>query len=75
MASVNHVTSSIAAGYVASCGAVLVVAGASKLYRSARGVDGATAIRRALRMPRHQWRRAELAVGATEFAMGMFVCS
>ena len=71
----NQVTSSIVAGFVVSCGAVLVVAGASKLYRSARGVDGSTAIRRALRMPRHQWRRAELAVGATEFAMGVFVCS
>ena len=71
----NQVTSSIVAGCVVSCGAVLVVAGASKLYRGARRVDGDTAIRRALRMPRHQWRRAELAVGATEFAMGVFVCS
>jgi hypothetical protein len=71
----NQVTSSIVAGCVVSCGAVLVVAGASKLYRSARGIDGATAIRRALRVPRHQWKRAELAVGTTEFAMGVFVCS
>jgi hypothetical protein len=60
---------------VVSCGAVLVVAGASKLYRGARGVDGGTAVRRALRMPRHQWRRAELAVGAAELAMGVLVCS
>ena len=75
MVGTNQVTSSIVAGFAVSCGAVLVVAGASKLYRSARRVDGATAIRRALRMPRHQWRRAELAVGATEFAMGVFVCS
>jgi hypothetical protein len=71
----NQVTSSIVAGCAVSCGAVLVVAGASKLYRGARRVEGATAIRRALRMPRHQWRRAELAVGATEFAMGVVVCS
>ena len=71
----NQVTSSIVAGCVVSCGAVLVVAGASKLYRSTRNIDGATAIRRALRVPRHQWRRAELAVGTTEFAMGVFVCS
>ncbi len=71
----NQVTSSIVAGCVVSCGVVLVVAGASKLYRSARRVDGATALRSALRMSRHQWRRAELAVGATEFAMGVFVCS
>jgi hypothetical protein len=72
---VNQVASSIVAGCVVSCGAVLVVAGASKLYRGARGVDGATAMRRALRMPRHQWRRAELAVGAAELAMGVLVCS
>jgi hypothetical protein len=26
-------------------------------------------------MPRHQWRRAELAVGAAELAMGVLVCS
>jgi len=70
VASVNHVTSSIAAGYVASCGAVLVVAGASKLYRGARGVDGGTAMRRVLRMPQHWWKPAELAVGAAEIAMG-----
>jgi hypothetical protein len=72
---VNQVTSSFVAGLVVSCGAVLVVAGASKLYRGARGADGATAMRRALRMPRHQWRRAELAVGAAELAMGVLVCS
>ena len=75
MVDVNQVTSSIVAGCVVSCGAVLVVAGASKLYRGARRLDGDTAIRRALRMPRRRWRRAELAVGATEFAMGVFVCS
>ena len=75
MVGVNQVTSSFVAGLVVSCGAVLVVAGASKLYRGARGADGATAMRRALRMPRHQWRRAELAVGAAELAMGVLVCS
>ena len=75
MVGVNQVTSSIVAGCVISCGAVLVVAGASKLYRGARGVDGATAVRHALRMPRHHWRRAELAVGAAELAMGVLVCS
>jgi Methylamine utilisation protein MauE len=72
---VNQVAASIVAGCAVSCGAVLVVAGASKLYRGARGVDGATAMRRALRMPRDQWRRAELAVGAAELAMGVLVCS
>ena len=75
MVGVNQAMSSVAAGFVVSCGVVLVVAGASKLYRGARGMDGATAMRRALRMPRYRWRRAELAVGAAEFAMGVLVCS
>jgi len=51
------------------------VAGASKLYRGARDLDGGTAVRRLLRMPRHQWRRAELAVGGLECAIGILVCS
>jgi hypothetical protein len=72
---INQVTASIIAGCVVSCGAVLVVAGASKLYRAARGADGATAIRRALRMRQPQWRRAELAAGGAECAMGVLVCS
>jgi hypothetical protein len=72
---VNQVTSSIIAGCVVSCGAVLVVAGASKLYRGVRGVDGATAIRRALHMPRRQWKRLELAAGGVECALGVLVCS
>ena len=75
MADINQVVSSIAAGWVVSCGGVLVVAGASKLYRGARDLDGGTAVRRLLRMPRHQWRRAELAVGGLECATGILVCS
>ena len=75
MVDINQVTSSIVAGWVVSCGVVLVVAGASKLYRGARDLDGGTAVRRLLRMPRHQWRRAELAVGGLECATGILVCS
>ena len=75
MVDINQITSSIVAGWVVSCGAVLVVAGASKLYRGARDLDGGMAIRRLLRMPRRQWRRAELAVGGLEFATGVLVCS
>jgi hypothetical protein len=40
MVDINQVTSSIVAGWIVSCGAVLVVAGASKLYRGARDLDG-----------------------------------
>ena len=75
MVDINQVTSSIVVGWVASCGAVLVVAGASKLYRGARDLDGGAAIWRLLRMPRRQWRRAELAAGGLECATGMLVCS
>ena len=75
MTGFDQATSSIVTGWVVSCGVVLVVAGASKLYRGARRVDGATALSRALRMSRRRWRRAELAVGAAELAVGVLVCS
>jgi hypothetical protein len=62
-------------GWVASCGGLLAVAGASKLYRSVRGVTGATAILRALRVPRRLWRATETAVGCAECAVGLAVCA
>jgi hypothetical protein len=71
----DQATSSIITGCAVSCGAVLVVAGVSKLYRRARGADGATAMSRALRMSRRRWGRAELTVGAAELAVGVLVCS
>jgi hypothetical protein len=63
------------AGFVVSCGAVLVLAGLSKLYRGVRRIDGGTAIRRALRMPRHRWRRAEMTAGGLECLTGAVVCA
>jgi hypothetical protein len=51
------------------------VAGAGKLYRAARGLDDTTAIRRALRMPRHRWRHLTWAAGGVECAAGVLVCS
>jgi hypothetical protein len=72
---INQVIASIVSGCAVSCGAVLVVAGASKLYRAVRGLDDMTAIRRALRMPRRQWRLFGLAAGAAECAAGALVCS
>lgn len=63
------------AGWVASCGVLLAVAGASKLYRGVRGVAGGTAILRALRLPRRLWRAAETAVGCAECAVGLAVCA
>lgn len=62
-------------GWVASCGALLAVAGASKLYRSARGMTGGTAVLRALRLPRRWWRGAETAAGCAECAAGVAVCA
>jgi hypothetical protein len=65
----------LAAGCVASCGGLLIVAGASKLYRAARGVPGDSAIRRALKVTKRRWRRAETAAGALECAVGVIVCA
>ena len=75
MVGINQVTASIIAGCAVSCGAVLVVAGAGKLYRGVRGLDDSAAIRRALRMPQRQWRLTGLAAGGVECATGALVCS
>jgi hypothetical protein len=72
---INQVIGSVISGCAASCGAVLVVAGAGKLYRGVRGLDDMTAIGRALRMPRRQWRLFGLVAGATECVVGAVVCS
>ena len=75
MIGINQVMGSVISGCAVSCGAVLAVAGASKLYRGLRGLDGMTAIRRALRLPRRQWRLFVLTAGATECVAGAVVCS
>jgi len=62
------------AGCVASCGALLVLAGLSKIYRGARRIAGSAAIWRALRIPRRLVPRAELAVGGVECLTGAAVC-
>jgi hypothetical protein len=72
---INRVIESVISGCATSCGAFLVVAGASKLYRSMRALEEMTAIRRALRMPRRQWRLFGLAAGGVECVTGLLVCS
>jgi Methylamine utilisation protein MauE len=72
---INQVIEPVISGCAVSCGAVLVVAGASKLYRGARNLDDMTAIRRALRMPRRQWRLFGLTAGGVECVTGALVCS
>jgi hypothetical protein len=72
---INQVIGSVISGCATSCGAFLVVAGASKLYRSIRSLEEMTAIRRALRMPRRQWRLLGLAAGGVECLTGLLVCS
>jgi Methylamine utilisation protein MauE len=62
-------------GCAVSCGALLALAGTSKLYRGVRGVAGSSAIRRALRLTKRRWRRVELAAGGFECAVGLVVCS
>ena len=75
MISISQVIASVIAGCAVSCGATLAVAGAGKLYHGARGLDATTAIRRALRMPRHRWRHLTWAAGGVECAAGVLVCS
>ena len=75
MISISQVIASVTAGWAVSCGATLAVAGAGKLYRGVRGLDDTTAIRRALRMPRHRWRHLTWAAGGVECAAGLLVCS
>jgi hypothetical protein len=72
---INQVMESVISGCAISCGAFLVVAGASKLYRGVRALEEMTAIRRALRMPPRQWRLFGLAAGSVECATGLLVCS
>jgi hypothetical protein len=61
------------AGWVASCGGLLAVAGASKVYRGVRGVAGGAAVLRALRLPRRWWRAAETWAGCAECVAGLGV--
>ena len=75
MIGINHVIGSVISGCAVSCGAVVAVAGASKLYRGILGLDDVTAIRRALRMSRRQWRLFGLIAGGTECVVGAVVCS
>ena len=75
MIGINQGIGSVISGCAVSCGAVLAVAGASKLYHGVRGVDDMTAIRRVLRMPRRRWRLFGLAAGAAECVTGAVVCS
>jgi len=72
---INQVLESVISGCAISCGAFLVVAGASKLYRGIRALEDMTAIRRALRMPRRRWRLFGLAAGGVECVTGLLVCS
>ena len=75
MIGINQIIGSVVSGCAVSCGAFVAVAGASKLYRGMRGLDEMTAIRRALRMPRRQWRLFGLTAGGTECVVGALVCS
>ena len=56
------------AGAETGCGLLLALAGAGKARQASRGIESATAIRRALRVPRRRWRAAELATAAAECA-------
>lgn len=59
------------AGAEVSCGLLLALAGAGKAYHAVRGAESATAIRRALRVPRERWRWIELAAATAECAIAV----
>jgi len=63
------------AGCVVACGALLVLAGASKVYRGARRTDGSSAVWRALRVPRRLVGPADVAFGVLECVTGASVCA
>lgn len=61
-------------GAVAGCGALLVLSGAAKLVRTARGTGGGTAVQRTLRLGDVPWRVFLAAAGTAELAVGLLVC-
>jgi hypothetical protein len=63
------------AGCVVACGALLVLAGAGKVYRGVRRTDGSSAVWRALRVPRRLVVPADVAFGVLECVTGGFVCA
>jgi hypothetical protein len=62
-------------GCVVSCGALLVLAGLSKVYRGARRMDDSAAIWRVLRIRRRLIPYGELAAGGVECLTGAAVCT
>lgn len=65
----------ILSGAVLACGALLVLAGAAKLFRAVRRAGSGGAIRTALRISPRNWRWIEPAAGLAEAATGMAVCA
>jgi hypothetical protein len=62
-------------GAVAGCGALLVLSGAAKLVRAARGTGGGTAVQQALRLGDVPWRNFQAVAGTAELAIGLLVCA
>ncbi|HSZ42662.1 MAG TPA: hypothetical protein VK817_22095 [Trebonia sp.] len=69
------IADSLAAGWITSCGLLLVVAGAGKAYASARRRQGGDAIRRVLRLRRARWRAVSAAAAVAECCVGAAVCA
>lgn len=66
----------ILSGAVPACGALLVLSGSIKLYRTARRAEaGGSAIREALHFDSAQWRWVEAGAGVVESATGIAVCA
>ncbi|MBR7835427.1 hypothetical protein KDL01_19285 [Actinospica durhamensis] len=60
---------------VAGCGALLVLSGAAKLVRTARGTGDGTAVQKALRLNDRRWRGFQAAAGCAEAGVGLLVCA
>lgn len=63
-------------GAVLACGALLILSGVAKLYRTTRHAPTTdSAIRTALRINPRRWQRVELAAAVPESATGLAVCT
>lgn len=62
-------------GVLESVGALLVIAGAGKLYETLLGLGQESAIRQAFKISPRRWRVVQLSAGSAECVTGLLVCS
>jgi hypothetical protein len=67
-------TAAFWSGVIDSVGALLVIAGAAKVYAALHGAQPESAIRHAFRIEPHRWRIVQLATGLAEVVTALVVC-